>query len=342
VVDVSVFGGFPYADSAAADGSILVWVDAGDAAAGDGADSAAADSDPGDGDAAGSAAGGSAAANGAAAAAPGDVATVGASTAGAPRLAIAIAAELIDAMAQRLPRFAPDLRSAADGLAEADRLIAAGAGPVAVTDPGDNPLSGGDASTTGLLRALLAARGWDESRPDPHVRTKALPAIARLESGRIAFAYFADAGLVDRARRAGVGAMIDAVLGAETADAFGGPVAVAVRVAAVTPGRFVNCGAMECGRQVECGASVVLEVLGIRIVVTSAVCPANDPAFFALHGIGFDRTRLLCVKAKNHFRAAFGERCAAIIDVDCPGPAAADLRLLPFRRWTADLEGVRP
>jgi microcystin degradation protein MlrC len=25
------------------------------------------------------------------------------------------------------------------------------------------------------------------------------------------------------------------------------------------------------------------------------------------------------VKAKNHFRAAFGQRCAAIIDCDAPG-----------------------
>jgi microcystin degradation protein MlrC len=37
------------------------------------------------------------------------------------------------------------------------------------------------------------------------------------------------------------------------------------------------------------------------------------------------------VKAKNHFRAAFLPLCAAIIDVDAPGPAALDLRLLPFR-----------
>ena len=67
------------------------------------------------------------------------------------------------------------------------------------------------------------------------------------------------------------------------------------------------------------------------MIVTERVGPANDPAFFALHGIDLARTRLLCVKAKNHFRAAFQDRCAAIIDVDCPGPAAADLRTLPFR-----------
>jgi microcystin degradation protein MlrC len=61
------------------------------------------------------------------------------------------------------------------------------------------------------------------------------------------------------------------------------------------------------------------------------VVPANDPAFFALHGVDLARTRLLAVKAKNHFRAAFQGRCTTIVDVDCPGPAAADLRTLPFR-----------
>jgi microcystin degradation protein MlrC len=69
------------------------------------------------------------------------------------------------------------------------------------------------------------------------------------------------------------------------------------------------------------------------VIVTSAVVPANDPAFFDAIGIRLDCTRLLCVKAKNHFHAAFAPLCAAIIDVDCPGPAMADLSRLTFRAW---------
>ena len=45
----------------------------------------------------------------------------------------------------------------------------------------------------------------------------------------------------------------------------------------------------------------------------------------------WDGTLLLCVKAKNHFRAAFAETFAAILDVDTPGPAAPDLARLRFR-----------
>jgi microcystin degradation protein MlrC len=37
------------------------------------------------------------------------------------------------------------------------------------------------------------------------------------------------------------------------------------------------------------------------------------------------------VKAKNHFRAAFAPLCAAIVEVDTPGPAGIDLASMPYR-----------
>jgi microcystin degradation protein MlrC len=88
---------------------------------------------------------------------------------------------------------------------------------------------------------------------------------------------------------------------------------------------------MEKGLEADLGPSAVLDVAGIEVVVTSRIGGANDPAFFAAQGIDLAATRLICVKAKNHFRAAFESRCVAIIDVDCPGPASADLAALPFR-----------
>jgi microcystin degradation protein MlrC len=62
----------------------------------------------------------------------------------------------------------------------------------------------------------------------------------------------------------------------------------------------------------------VLDFGGFAVVVTTHCEPANDPPSFAAHGIDLEVTRLLCVKANNYFRAAFAERCAASIDVDCP------------------------
>jgi microcystin degradation protein MlrC len=75
----------------------------------------------------------------------------------------------------------------------------------------------------------------------------------------------------------------------------------------------------------------VLRVGHLRIIVTTRKEAAVDPGFFDLHGVDLGATRLLANKAKNHFRAAFAGRCAAIVECDCPGPAALDLAALPFR-----------
>jgi microcystin degradation protein MlrC len=147
------------------------------------------------------------------------------------------------------------------------------------------------------------------------------------------FAFFCDPDTVDTAWRAGVGTHLGLMLGAKRTTAFGRPVEVDADVLRLTQGEFRNVGPMERGLAVAAGRTAVLGVRDIRVIVTECVVPANDPAFFALHGIDLAKTRLLCVKAKNHFRAAFAAHCAAIVDVDCPGPAAADLRTLPFRNF---------
>ena len=56
---------------------------------------------------------------------------------------------------------------------------------------------------------------------------------------------------------------------------------------------------------------VVDDQPSVRVIVTEQVVPADDPAFYALHGIDPASLRLLCVKAKNHFRAAFASSGAS-------------------------------
>ena len=252
ILDVSVFGGFPYADTPDCGASVMVYAD------------------------------------------------------GNRVVAAEAAGELAAAIRARAPEFAPALVSPKEGLR---RALAAPTGVVALTDPADNPYSGGAADTPELFRALLA-----QSPRAPTV-----------------FAYFCDPDVVDTAWRANVGTHLSLMLGGKRTAAFGRPVEVDADVLRLTQGEFRNVGPMERGLTVAAGRTAVLGVRDIRVIVTERVVPANDPAFFALHGIDLARTRLLCVKAKNHFRAAFQDRCAAIIDVDCPGPAAADLRTLPFR-----------
>jgi microcystin degradation protein MlrC len=94
---------------------------------------------------------------------------------------------------------------------------------------------------------------------------------------------------------------------------------------------------METGLPVALGRTALLDVDGIQVIVTESCQTPNDPAYFALHGVDLAKTRLLCAKAKNHFRAAFAPLCRRIIDVAAPGPAAVDVRQLPFRHAPRDL-----
>ncbi|SAI55519.1 peptidase [Bordetella trematum] len=225
-------------------------------------------------------------------------------------------ATLSQALRQAAPEFAISLPSATQGLAQALALLAQGPGLIAVNDPGDNPASGGSGDTTTLLRAVL-----DTPFDEPCV-----------------VASFADPQAMRAVEQAGPGAELTLSLGGRYNRAFGEPVTVQVRIERLTDGDFTNVGPKETGVLMRCGPTALLSLVArpnIRVILTEHVVPANDPGFFLMHGIDPVRQRLLCVKAKNHFRAAFGSLCRAIIDIDAPGPAALDLSLLPFRHARA-------
>lgn len=252
ILDVSVYGGFAYANSSNIGASVMAWAD-------------------GDVDAARNAAN-------------------------------TVYTELV----RRASEFDIPLIEPAEGIAIALETP----GLVAVTDPADNPLSGGIGDTPTLLRALVNAR------PD-------FPCV---------FASLADAAVLRAAQAAGTGAVIQVQLGGKQTPLYGESVPLTVQVERFTLGRYINTGPMEHGSTVDCGKTVVLRSGTILIIISEFIASCNDPAFFALHGIDLSATRLLCVKAKNHFRAAFAPLCQSIVDVDAPGPACLNLALLPLRR----------
>ncbi|HMM63043.1 MAG TPA: M81 family metallopeptidase [Mesorhizobium sp.] len=224
--------------------------------------------------------------------------------------ALAAANELAVAMKRRHADFLPALPDARQGLEQARLLLEKGASwPVAVLENADNPLSGGAGDTPGLFRALVEVRPpW--------------PAL---------FASFCDPRLVAEAHAAGVGATIEASLGGRLSPDFGAPVPFSGEIVRLTDGRFVNSGPMERGRPEAVGRTAVLQNGHIKVVIAETAQSVNDPAWCALHGIDLAATALFCTKAKNHFRAGFEHLCGAIIDVDTPGPAPANLALLPYR-----------
>ena len=215
-------------------------------------------------------------------------------------LAQRVAAKLAHEMHARRERFAVRLPSPAQALREPRH----GEKPTAILEPSDNPLSGGVGDTTGLLRELLKTRR------------------------RALFAFFWDPELVARCEP---GKRMQVQLGARLSPTWGPPVALDVEVERVTEGRFRNAGPMERGLEVNLGRTAVLKTRALRVIVTSSCQAPNDPEYFRLHGVELGAVELVCAKAKNHFRAAFGALCEPIIEVDTPGPAAADLAKLPFR-----------
>ncbi|HET7670329.1 MAG TPA: M81 family metallopeptidase [Burkholderiales bacterium] len=220
----------------------------------------------------------------------------------------ALAEELAREMYRRRARFAVRLPSPASALND----LRVGGKPVAIVEPSDNPLSGGVGDTTGLLRALI-----DHGVRQPSV-----------------FAFFWDPDLAARCRP---GERMEVKLGARLSAVWGPPVALQVEVERVTDGRFRNAGPMEEALEVNLGRTAVLRAGELRIIVTSSCQAPNDVEYFRLHGIEIPQMKLVCAKAKNHFRAAFAPLVERIIDVDTIGPAMADLSRLPWRHVPASL-----
>ena len=127
--------------------------------------------------------------------------------------------EIYAAYEARFADFEPELIAPADGI----RLALRTPGLVAVTDPADNPLSGGIGDTP---------RCWRPCWP-PAWRNPASMPVWPIPVGRM--------------RAAGEGAMLDLRLGGRRTPLYGEPVALRARVLRYTDGVFVNSGPMETG-----------------------------------------------------------------------------------------------
>jgi microcystin degradation protein MlrC len=224
----------------------------------------------------------------------------------------AAADRLRDAIEQRRDSFFQTLPDAAQAIGEAVDALARGAGPVAVVDAADNPLSGGIADTPELLRALIAA-------------SPALPAL---------FVYFCAPALVEQATNAGVGGAIAGTLGGRLTGLFGEPVPFSGRVLALAPGRFAARPPLICGPTVDFGQLALLRLDGgqIHVVLASRAASPHDPGLIEALNLDLTDFPLVCIKAKNHFRAAYAGRFGTIIACDAPGPAALDIAGFAFRR----------
>jgi microcystin degradation protein MlrC len=185
-----------------------------------------------------------------------------------------------------------------------------------LADTQDNPGAGGNADTTTLLKALVAAD---------------VP-------GTLAGVIW-DPDAAARAHAAGEGAEIRIGLGARTAFPGETPLVTRYRVERLGDGRFTGTGPFYRGGRFELGPMALLSVGNVRIVVASRKQQAADQAMFRHVGAEPADASVLLLKSSVHFRADFGPIAGRIILVEAPGPNPADPARLPFTRLAP---GMRP
>ena len=219
------------------------------------------------------------------------------------------ARELAGAVLEREPEFGLELIDVEGATRLARDADIPRGRPIILADTQDNPGAGGNADTTSLLKALLAAR------------------VAGVLAGVIW-----DAACAERAHAAGQGATLELSLGAHAGFPGETPLVARFTVERVGDGRFIGTGPFYHGGRFELGPMALLRTGTVRIVVASRKQQAADGAMFRHVGAEPADARVLVLKSSVHFRADFGDLASRIVIVQAPGPNLADPARLPFRK----------
>lgn len=201
--------------------------------------------------------------------------------------------------------FGAEILPAAEAVATALHEAGSG-GPIVIADTQDNPGGGGHGDTTGLLAELL--------------RQGARGAVVCLIN---------DAGSARACHDAGEGAAVSLRLGGRS---DGAPLAVEGRVERLTDGRFTLTGPMGGGNPGNLGPCALIDVDGVRVLVSSRKMQALDQAILRHVGVEPAEVPILALKSSVHFRADYGPIAKRVLIASAPGPVVADPGTLPFRQ----------
>lgn len=179
-----------------------------------------------------------------------------------------------------------------------------------LADVADNPGGGGSGRTTAILSALVRAGA-----------TGAVLGVVH------------DPALAAEAHRLGLGARLTARFDPGTGDPFAEPFEAPATVAALHDGAITGRAGTRQGRLMPHGPSALLDLGGVRVVVSSNRLQCLDPAQFEAFGLDITAARTVVVKSRGHFRAGFSglfppER---IDEVDAPGLTSPVLSRFAFR-----------
>ena len=178
-----------------------------------------------------------------------------------------------------------------------------------LADQADNPGGGAPSDNTEILRLFVSRKLQDA-----------------------AVLYIRDPATVQKAKAAGVGAIVEVEVGGKSHELSAPPVAMQAQVLSLSDGEFVYDGPMWGGKTGQHGDSVLLKSGGIQIICISAMQQPVDLAFARLMGLECAKMRYLCLKSTGHFRSGFGPIAGSIFNVDALGVFTQDFGKLPFKR----------
>jgi len=181
-------------------------------------------------------------------------------------------------------------------------------GPLVLADIGDNPGGGAPEDGTVVLRTIL-----EEG----------------LKGGVVAVIW--DPEAVRKAAEAGVGETLQLSLGGHTDEMHGEPLSVTGRVKTVTDGKFINEGPMGTGSESDMGTTVVMEIGGNDVIVTTKRLQPLDLQLYKSQGIDPTGKRFIVVKSSVHYRASHEPIAKEVIELDTPGLTSPRLAGFGFK-----------
>lgn len=227
--------------------------------------------------------------------------------------------ELADALWRRREELHGSALQPPDAVTEADRL-AAGAAPVVLLDIGDN-VGGGAPGDSTILLAEALERGV-----------------------RGLVATLCDAGAVQQARSAGVGAGVEVDVGQTTSVSAGPRLRLRGRVTKIGDGRFEDPNPTHAGfRFYDAGPTVRISTEQEQeLVLTSQAVPPFSPEQLRAVGIEPREQRVLITKGVVAPRAGYEPVAGDFVLADTPGVTCADLTQLSYARRPRPLWPFEP
>lgn len=181
-------------------------------------------------------------------------------------------------------------------------------GPLVIADYADNPGAGSYGDATNLLRAMLEAE-VSNACIGPMVDGETVQQLLQHETG-------------DR---------VQVKLGGKVDPGFGGgPLDLQVELLSLSDGHYVGRGAMIGGLQRSFGATAVVRVNDIEILVTTIAQQLLDLQQFRNFGIDPEHKRIVALKSMQHFRADFEPIAGRVIVCDSGALCSPDYKRLEY------------